>query len=642
MPGLAAKVALGSAALAASAVLYADRKIQLLHDLSVLKNLGPFSQKMAQLKAMPDWTVADMWEEAVSKHAEKDCLHFEGNTMTYAEVDRAACRVASWALARGLNQETSVAIFIENRPTFVIMLMGFAKVGVKVALINTTIKQKGLLHCIKQSAAKLVVFGLELSAPIEAVKAELEADGVSTVSVADSVSRPASPAADEDCSAWQGGTLELPQSYPWKKHRGGLNATSTFAYIYTSGTTGLPKAAIIQHIRMFTVGGAFGQCFSVTSDDVVYGSGMPLYHTAAGLGGLGMTFEVGCSFVISRKFSASKYWDVARQHKVTVVLYIGELARYLVAAAPQPDDASNTVRIAIGSGMRPEVWSEFITRFGVPEIGELYGSTEGTAFIFNHHKGGPGSAGIGACGHMGPILRRLMGVKIAKFDVATELPIRDPKTGYCIPTSPGEPGELLGEIKDPKAFAGYTNKKATESKILRDVFAPGDMYFRTGDLLKMDAEGYLYFIDRCGDTFRWKGENVSTNEVSDVCSSFQGILEANAYGVEIPGADGRACAVALGLMPGEELVSTARLKAFAAHVNKALPSYAVPLFLRVQGEIALTATFKHTKVKLRSEGADPSKVNPNDTLLYLSPKSKTYEPLDTAAWARISTGQAKL
>lgn len=319
--------------------------------------------------------------------------------------------------------------------------------------------------------------------------------------------------------------------------------------------------------------------------------------------------------------------------------YIGELCRYLLQTPPSPSEKQHKLRVAIGNGLRPEIWNEFQRRFHIPEIGEFYGATEGNAATFNHCVNYEGQ---GAIGRAGTLFLKAKPMNIVKFDVENEVPIRNSQ-GFCMECDHNEPGELIapirkiqtatGEIDD---FEGYTNKEATEKKVIRDVFSKGDSYFRTGDLIRRDSKGYYYFVDRIGDTFRWKGENVSTMEVSEVLSAFPGVVDANVYGVEVPGKDGRACMVAMTLEDGVQLDPSK----FAMYCRANLPSYSVPCFIRFITNINLTGTFKHQKVEYRTEGCDPTKVK--DDMWWYNVAAAVFEKYGPEQYAAISAGKSKL
>ena len=388
---------------------------------------------------------------------------------------------------------------------------------------------------------------------------------------------------------------------------------------------------------MFGFGGGIRIAFGVKQDDIVY-TCLPLFHSAGGGLGAGMMLTGGVTMVLRKKFSAKNFFSDCAKHNVTVVQYIGELCRYLLASPPNDlVDKKHQVRVAIGNGLRPEIWPEFQKRFNIPEIGEFYGSTEGNGALFNHCST---PEGVGAVGRLGALLKRATGMKLAKFDVLNDVLVRGPD-GFCIEVGPGEPGELLMPIKpdDPSTrFAGYSDAKATEKKIVRDAFVKGDMYFTTGDLLSRDAKGYYHFVDRIGDTFRWKGENCSTTEVTEVISTFPGVEDCNVYGVVVPNnQDGRAPCAALTPKDGD--MKNLDLNALLKHCSKNLPAYAVPLFIRVTPQIAVTATLKHQKGDLRNEGIDISKVK--DAIYYWN-GDKGYVPLTPELYAKITTPNARL
>eukprot|EP00168_Porphyra_purpurea_P021531 TRINITY_DN9645_c0_g1_i1.p1 TRINITY_DN9645_c0_g1~~TRINITY_DN9645_c0_g1_i1.p1 ORF type:complete len:377 (+),score=97.83 TRINITY_DN9645_c0_g1_i1:95-1132(+) len=325
-----------------------------------------------------------------------------------------------------------------------------------------------------------------------------------------------------------------------------------------------------------------------------------------------MAWYTGGSFVFRSKFSKSNFWSDVAEHRCTVVQYIGELCRYLLTAPESPQDKKHRVRIAIGNGLRKDVWPTFQKRFNIPQIGEFYGATEGNVALVNS------KGKVGAVGYVSPLVARFVNFKIIKFDVATEQAIRGPD-GLCIPCKDGEIGEIVGEIDDTdptRKFIGYTNKAATQKKVLTDVFAKGDKYFRSGDLMYKDARGYYYFVDRIGDTFRWKGENVATGEVALAISDAPGVKEVNVYGVAVPGHDGRAGMCTL------VVEAPFSFEELYARVTKELPSYARPLFLRMKKDMEITSTFKHKKVDLQKDGFNPAQVS--DELFFRDDQKKTF------------------
>jgi fatty-acyl-CoA synthase len=575
--------------------------------------------------------VSQMWYDVLKKNPGKKCMLFEERSVTFAQVETQSSQMSNWLLGKGVKKGDCVALLMENRPEFVIAWLGMTKIGVRVALINTAIKNAGLLHCVKISECKMLFFGAELAESVHAIEGELRGAGIQLFSAGAELTH--------FCTNAEGELAAASHAAPSPTHREGIAMGDTFGYIYTSGTTGLPKAAVILHQKMYTFGAGMGRAFQVRESDVIY-TCLPLFHSAGGGLGIGIMLWSGCTVVIKKKFSASEWWKDAVKYNVTVAQYIGELCRYLILQKPTPEEKQHKVRICIGNGLRSEIWGEFQERFNVPEIGEFYGSTEGNAALFNHCRT---KDARGACGRMGALLKRLTGVELVKFDVVEEEPVRGADR-FCQRCGPDEAGELLFPIRDndpATRFAGYSDKKATEKKVITDVFVKGDKYFRTGDLLKHDAKGYYHFVDRIGDTFRWKGENCSTTEVEEVLANFPGVEEINVYGVQIPNnMDGRAPTAAITPIDGD--MSKIDFAKLAEHAKKNLPSYAVPLFLRMQPQMAVTATLKLQKVELRSTGIEHDKIGQHDKLFWMHPQKKSYVEFTPADLKEISQHKAKL
>jgi len=587
------------------------REYRLFQDILLVKkwtgDISPDSENL----------VADDYERAADQFASNIAFRFEGQSTTYAEFDAQASRFANWALGQGLKAGDCIALFMENRPDYVAAWAGFAKIGVVTALINHNLEGEALAHCVNISDARLIVTGAEQDAAIAGATALFKnAPKVWTLG----------GQTGEDLGAALAATS--PQR-PDRAHRAGLLGKDLCLYVYTSGTTGLPKAARLTHARTQGMMKSFIAPCRITPKDRIYIT-LPLYHGTGGLCGIGQGLMTGATIILRKKFSASAFWDDATDEGATAIVYIGELCRYLVNSPPHPKERAHKIRTGFGNGLRPEVWEEFLERFNIPHLAEFYGSTEGNVSFINFD-GKPGAIGR----IPGWLKSQFAHVGFVKFDIETEEPVRGPD-GFCIPAARDEPGEAIGKIGEDvrQRFEGYNDQKATEKKLLRDVFEKGDLWFRTGDLLKMDKEGYIYFIDRIGDTFRWKGENVSTNEVGEALSKIDGIATANVYGVPVPGADGKAGMAAVTLdgdvdMPGVYKRLTALL-----------PAYAVPIFIRVQPEAETTGTFKYRKVELVAEGFDPAKVE-GDALWMYDPAEGGYAPVTAERYAKLLAGGFK-
>jgi fatty-acyl-CoA synthase len=601
----------------------------LRRDTQYLRLGARVAWRMRKVRPVGTWTAADMVEQWVARTPEAVAIRFEGKSLTYAELDAAANRYANWARFRGIGHGDVVALMMENRPDFIACWLGLAKLGAIGALINTHLTGSPLAHCLRISGARHLVLGDELRESWHGAKEQLAQHPTVWLQRGGGDAG----AGNELEPGWQDLDAALAEAAPTagRDLRSALTARDKLFYIYTSGTTGNPKAANISHYRFLYVSAAFSALAAASARDRMY-IVLPLYHTAGGVCALGLTFAAGGTVVLRRRFSASHFWSECRSEKATMFQYIGELCRYLLNMPEATDERSHSLRLCLGNGLRPDIWESFQQRFAIPHIVEFYGATEGNVALIN------ADGKVGAIGRVPPMLRRMMNLKLVRFDNEREEPVRGPD-GFCIECAPGEAGEAIGLIpKDANApvgqFEGYTDEAATAKKILRDAFEEGDRWFRTGDLMRCDAEGYYYFVDRIGDTFRWKGENVSTNEVAEVLGRQPGVREANVYGVSVPGADGRAGMAAL------VVDSSFDLRALSAALEAELPAYARPLFVRLQREMQITGTFKHRKVDLVADGFDPARIK--DLLYFADPEQKVYMTLDRPLYERIVQGGIRI
>jgi fatty-acyl-CoA synthase len=565
------------------------------------------------------FTAADLLEREARRRPGATFVRFEGRDLSYAELNAHANRIAHWALARGLTKGDVVALLMENRPEYIAVWMGLAKAGVTTALLNTNLRGEALAHSVLTAGSSAIVLGAECAESWQSLGAD--APSVDLFALAEPV-RPA-PALPPHAKSLDEESAGFSRSDPPRSVRAELRGGDALFYIYTSGTTGLPKAARFSHSR-FVAGGAYALLAGLSRRDVLY-CALPLYHTVGGVMCVNAALRSGAVLALARKFSARRFWDDVAETGATAFQYIGELCRYLVNQPPHPKERAHALRFALGNGLRPDVWPAFQRRFAVPQIVEFYGATESNVSMVN------------LAGRAGSVGKAAPGTKIAlvRFDVDRDAPVRDAR-GRCIACEVGEPGELLGRISEGRTaagrFEGYTSREATEKKILRDVFAPGDAWFRTGDLLSRDADGYYYFVDRIGDTFRWKGENVSTQQVAEAVGGEPGVALCAAYGIAVPGADGRAGMAAVVLDPGAVLDGAS----LYARVERELPAYARPVFLRVSDAPDLTGTFKLRKVELQKQGFDPSASS--DPILYRDDERRAYWPLDAGVHQRIASG----
>lgn len=586
-----------------------------------IRFLKGLSRTLKRVKSIaPDSTnlICDDLEAAVDKWRDRQAITFEGKTVTYAELDAIANRYAHWAKGQGLTRGQTVALFMPNRLEYMAIWYGLTKVGVSTALINNQLTGAALAHCLNISQALHCIVDSETSPCFEDVKGQLQRHmqqwvlGPATGEQRDLVK------ALKSCS----------QLRPDRQTaRDGITAKDTALFIFTSGTTGLPKAARITHMRAQLYMRGFAGSTGANQSDRIYVT-LPLYHATGGLCAMGAALLNGGSVLLRKKFSATHFWPDVVSENCTMFVYIGELCRYLANQPEHELERAHKIRMIFGNGLRPDVWNDMLDRFKVGEVLEFYGATEGNVSLFNF------DGRRGAIGRIPSYLRKKFNIRIVKFDVESEEPVRGPN-GYCVEVSPGEVGECIGHIaNDARSnYVGYADKAATEKKVLHDVFAKGDAWFRTGDLMKVDGDGYIYFVDRIGDTFRWKGENVATSEVAERLAGFEGVQEINVYGVKVGDLDGKAGMAAL--VTAEDF----DMAAFSKHVDEHLASYARPLFVRLQKAIETTGTFKYRKIDLVKDGFDPTKTK--DPLYFRDPV-KGYVKITKPMYAKIEAGTFKL
>ena len=556
-------------------------------------------------------------------YAERPAIIFEGRQVTWGQFNALSNQYANALASQGLRRGDTASVVMENRIEFLAVIVALSKLGVTGALINTNLRGRPLEHCISVTNSKICIFGEELGDALNEVKEDLPLnEGRDYVFVPDAGSLPAPNWATDLNAAGNDAGSENPAS------TGEITLGENALYIFTSGTTGLPKAAVMSNRRFLASAGLSAMALlRLTEKDRLYIC-LPLYHATGLMIGVAAAVSAGSSMFIRRRFSASNFLQEVREHQTNCLVYIGELCRYLTNTPAQPDDHKNPLTKAVGNGMRPDVWPEFKKRFGLKRISEFYGASEGNVAFANL---------LNKDCTIGMTASR---VALVKYDIHEDQIVKD-ANGRCIEVPVGEPGLLLGHINEQAVFEGYTDKEATEKKVVRNVFEDGDAWFNSGDLIRQIDVGYslgyphYQFVDRVGDTFRWKSENVSTNEVGEIINGFPQVDFCNVYGVEIPGADGRAGMVAIHL---EEGVDTLDLAAFSAFVADKLPAYARPVFVRVQQEIGVTGTFKMVKGDLREQGYDLAKVS--DPIYVMKPKTDQYQPLDAEFSAVLAQGHA--
>lgn len=568
------------------------------------------AQAAGQIKPLDYYTLADRLEQQALVHADRPMIIYGQTRFSYAEVNARANQVAHVAQQLGLTQGDVCALALENRPEFFFTWFGLTKLGVVVAFLNTQVNGVPLQHAIATTAAKAVIVGEECAHQF----AQTDLPSEVVLWLLPDAEKPAKP---DDLKGldlrFSEALAQAPTAPVDLALRAEITAETPTLLIFTSGTTGLPKAAIYSHMRWLSSGDVMTVTINAQPEDVFYCC-LPLYHGAAATSVTSTALKAGSAIVVRRKFSVREFWPDITRYQVTICQYIGEICRYLLNHPVDP--VGHRLRCMMGAGLSAESWQRWIERFGNMDIYEGWGSTEANTNLINLDNK------MGSCGRI-PDWQRT-NLRLIRYDLETEQHLRD-EQGFCIPCEAGEVGEAVGFIiNHPEIgggrFEGYTSAEATEQKIMREVLQQGDAYWRSGDLLRFDEDGYFYFVDRIGDTFRWKSENVSTQEVANALHDFEGAELINIYGVQVPEHEGRAGMAAIVMQAGYSFDP----QAFYALTEARVPRYAAPQFVRVSASADMTSTFKLRKVDLQRQGYDP--VACTDPLYVRNDQLGTYQP----------------
>ncbi|KAJ5984775.1 hypothetical protein N7522_011971 [Penicillium canescens] len=628
--GTAAAALLGGATVAS----YLNAKFHIKKDVSSILTAKKAEREYARAVSHSRGNPWFVLLETVKRHPDMTCLWTRERSYTYQEVQDQACQYAHFFLSQGVKKGELVAVYLQNSAEFMAVWVALWSIGCAPAAINYNLSGDALLHCLKISGSKLLLVDED-----SGCRARV---GESLDAITDLGMKPMT--LDGSLKAQISTFSTSPPPKELAKH---IKGEFPAILIYTSGTTGLPKGCAFTMARLYTTlfirQGMMGDKPGPDGDR--WYSCMPLYHGTGAIS-LACCLVMGVSIAIGPKFSVRNFWNDIRDSESTIFVYVGETARYLLAPPPSPQDKNHKVRCMYGNGLRPDVWEQFRDRFGVPDVGEFFNSSEGIFGLFNYNRG-PFTAG--SVGHHGLIMRGVMHnvyVPVA-IDPETGDILRDSKTGFAVRSPYEQGGEILVNIPGEEVFQGYwRNTEATNKKFLRDVFKKGDLYYRSGDALRRLSDGRWYFLDRLGDTFRWKSENVATAEVSEVIGRFPGVTEANVYGVRLPNHEGRAGCAAIQISP--EARQTFDFTALARFARSKLPRYAVPLFLRVVENPTHIHNHKQNKVPLRDEGVDPALLGTkapagkDDHFLWIAPGEDSYSPYGQKEWNQLSDGSARL
>lgn len=561
-------------------------------------------------------SMGSVLEENGRKYPDNIALYYQDVELTHQQFNAVINTYAHYFVSRGMKKGDKAVVMVDNRPELLMLIGALSKIGAISSLINPNQRGDVLLHSINLTRGNIFIIGEELLETFEEIKDALALDNNALLVFVPEQGMISPPSGYENLYEEIKG---LPEDNPVTVKD--VTLKDPFAYVFTSGTTGLPKASVQTHRRWVSSIYWFGRIVMNLKPDDIHYCALPFCHTNALNISWGACASKGTAMAIRRKFSVTRFWEDIRKYNADSFIYIGELCRYLMNQPVSPDDRNNGVEKIVGNGLRPEIWKQFKTRFGIDKVYELYGAAEGPLIFTNLLNV---DCTVGCC---------LTPFAIVKYDPDDDAPFRD-ENGFMQKVDPGESGLLISEISESLPFAGYSDEKENERKIFRDVFEKGDMWFHSGDLLRNMGYKHAQFVDRLGDTFRWKGENVSTVEVEKVVNTHFQVSQSSAYGAQIPGTDGRAGMLAV--IPESDAYDF-NLKSLADMLLKALPAYAVPKFVRFKKEFETTGTYKIKKNTMRDEGFDPNRVE--GPVFVLLPGRDTYEPLTNKLYQDILNGK---
>ncbi|MBY8985310.1 MAG: long-chain-acyl-CoA synthetase [Candidatus Lokiarchaeota archaeon] len=573
---------------------------------------GKLFLELGQMREKPNISWGYFLEKDAEEFPDNPAIKFEDKVLTYKEFNDKVNQYANYFISLGLKKDDVVKVLIKNRIELLIVYSANAKIGVISSLINTDLRKKTLVYSLNLTPGKIIIVGEECYETFNEIKSDLNlSDAIQLCFIHDSheMSLP------EGFINLPHTVLNLPVDNPSTTKT--ITPQDIIAYIFTSGTTGLPKAALLSHARVTIGGFAFGNMIAgFTSNDTIYIS-LPFFHGTALMTGWPCAIVNAGALAIARKFSTSQFWDDIRKHNATCFSYVGEICRYLMNQPPKPDDSDNPVRAVIGNGLRPDIWDDFKKRFDIPYIGEFYGSSEGNGAFANLLNFDC------TCGYS------TGGFAIIRYNHEEDKPIRN-ENGFFEKVGTGEVGLLLFESTEDAKFRGYTDENATEAKLLRNVLKEGDLWFNTGDLMLDQGNNHAQFVDRLGDTFRWKGHNVSTTEIEEVLNIFDQISMSCVYGAKIPATDGRA---GMATIVPTSSVSDFEFIKLQNLFNDNLAPYAIPVFLRFKSSISTTQTFKFKKLDLKNEGFNLQNIE--DPLFVMLPDESEYKLLTKEIYEKI-------
>lgn len=619
---------LGTAVLAAIGINYLNAKFRFTRDLRLISGVARERVRATRWLKPDRLCHIFVLEEHSRNYPDKLALvytrpienGFEIVRYTYKQLYETILKYA--AVLRNVHKVgagDTVALCCMNSDEYVLVWMAIWSLGAIPAFINYNLRDKALIHCVRTAGASVILVDDELNSFTPDILDALSSD-----------SNPTRAVFMDD-----GFRNQVRTASGYRSPDGTINhqPSDTAVLIFTSGTTGFPKPGIVSWYRAMLTG-IFAKVVDIRREDTVY-TAMPLYHGTAALLAVLPCFFLGATIAVGHKFWGSTFWKQVHLCDATVIQYVGEACRYLVNAPPNPLEKTHKVRMAYGNGLRPDVWVQLKDRFNIALVCEFYAATDFPGTSYNIQHGDFGIGAINNTGLLGKLIKGPIRTKVAVLDPddPTEL-YRDPVTGFGRECKIGEAGEFICKVMTKTindTFQGYKgNKEATEKKVIRDLFSKGDIWIRSGDAVKRSEDGLVYFVDRMGDTYRWKSENVSTSEVENTIHDYDGVQHVAVVGIKVPNHEGRA---GFAVIQADKKVDLTEL---ARYLLDELPRYAVPVFIKFTDNIDMTGNNKTSKVQYRNQVIP----DPNETIYRL--KEDNYVAITRDDWNNIAGGKARI
>ena len=568
-----------------------------------------FQKLMLKVQENPNQSLGTRVEQLAEEKSKQIALCFQDDTWTWQAFNEESNKISNYFLKMGSKPGETIALMLENSPEYLFITSGINKIQGISALINCNQKKQALMNSFNIVDPKWIIVDGDCLPSFNEIINKLphNNDQIYVINNPEDIKH--------DFIDLHSEIKSISNINPKTTFNSILRETAY--YMFTAGTTGLPKAVSVQNFKLYVQSFLLGIAFAqLTPQDNFY-IATPLYHNQ----GMGLNWTIalllGAKTALRKRFSVSEFWKDIQKFGVTFTMYIGAIPRYLLSQPYSEYEKNNPLRKIAGLGLQKNVWEQFKSRFQIDHIYENYGLTEGHRTIINADER-PGMVGRNT----------MAGLVLAKVDAETGEFYKNERE-YCIRCKQGDIGMALIKIEKKSLFTGYKDKEKTQKRLMHNVFRKNDTYFNTGDMLKLHENHWVSFADRFGDTFRWKGENVSTLEVESILNSYPPIQMSVVYGVTIPGTEGKAGMATIKLKPTIKF----EIDDFSRFIVKVLPRYSIPIFIRIRNELEISGPLKIKKINLRREAYNIEIIQ--DPLFLWDSAMKKYVPFTNSAYQDI-------